>query len=262
MPATDPAVARTTVVKSTPSAPDSYRAEAAGLAWLAEAGGARIARVVDVSDVRIELERVDAVSPSVEAAAAFGAALARTHAAGADAFGSPPPAWSGRLYIGRREMPAAREASWGAFYARDRVLPFLAAAEEVGTVTRTESAIVRRVCDRISAGAFDDDEPPARLHGDLWAGNVLWGTSGVVLIDPAAHGGHRETDLAMLDLFGCAFLGDVLSGYESESPLRPGWRDRIALHQLHPLAVHAAGHGRSYGTALVDAAERTLRLTD
>ena len=31
----------------------------------------------------------------------------------------------------------------------------------------------------------------------------MWTPDGVVLIDPAAHGGHRETDLAMLALFGC-----------------------------------------------------------
>ena len=33
----------------------------------------------------------------------------------------------------------------------------------------------------------------------------MWTAEGAVLIDPAAHGGHRETDLAMLALFGCPF---------------------------------------------------------
>jgi len=82
----------------------------------------------------------------------------------------------------------------------------------------------------------------------------------VVLIDPAAHGGHRETDLAMLALFGCPFLERVFAAYDAEQPLRPGWRDRVPVHQLHPLAVHAAGHGRSYGVALTEAAEQTLAL--
>ena len=157
-------------------------------------------------------------------------------------------------------MPAAAESSWGSFYARDRVLPFLAVAERVGTVRPSEAALVRRVCAAIARGAVDDDEPPARLHGDLWAGNVLWGRSGVVLIDPAAHGGHRETDLAMLALFGCPFLDDILEAYDAAAPLRSGWRERIPLHQLHPLAVHAAGHGRAYGEALVGAAESVHAL--
>jgi fructosamine-3-kinase len=81
-----------------------------------------------------------------------------------------------------------------------------------------------------------------------------------VLIDPAAHGGHRETDLAMLALFGCPFLDEVFAAYDAEIPLRARWRERIPVHQLHPLAVHAAGHGRSYGVALVEAAEATLAL--
>jgi fructosamine-3-kinase len=253
-------VARAIVVKTAPSAPDSYPAEAAGLSWLSVQGGARVVRVVAVSADRIELERVDSVAPTPSAAHAFGAALAVTHAAGAGAFGSAPPGWSGRLYIGRREMASAEETSWGRFYARDRVLPFLDVAERVGTVTREEAVKVREVCAALSAGVADDGEPPARLHGDLWSGNVLWGSSGVVLIDPAAHGGHRETDLAMLDLFGCPFLDDIVRGYQSVRPLRDGWQDRIPLHQLHPLAVHAAGHGRAYGSALVRAAERVAAL--
>jgi fructosamine-3-kinase len=87
-----------------------------------------------------------------------------------------------------------------------------------------------------------------------------------VLIDPAAHGGHRETDLAMLSLFGCPFLDRVLAAYDEGAaaigaPLREGWHERVPVHQLHPLAVHAAGHGRSYGIALTEAAERTLELS-
>jgi fructosamine-3-kinase len=63
----------------------------------------------------------------------------------------------------------------------------------------------------------------------------------------------------MLALFGLPHLDDVLEGYDERAPLREGWRRRVPLHQLHPLAVHAAGHGPSYGSALVRAAESTLR---
>jgi fructosamine-3-kinase len=82
-------------------------------------------------------------------------------------------------------------------------------------------------------------EPPARLHGDLWNGNVLWAGDRGWLVDPAAHGGHRETDLAMLDLFGAPHLPRLLAAYEEVTPLAPGWRERRGLHQLHPLLVHA-----------------------
>ncbi|WP_188742957.1 fructosamine kinase family protein [Agromyces bauzanensis] len=249
------------MVKRWADAPEHFfEAEVAGLAWLAAAGGARTVGVVAVSPGRIELERVDELRPDAAAAAAFGAALARTHAARAAAFGAPPDGWYGPLFIGRRQMPAAAESSWGAFYARDRVLPFLPIAEDAGNVTPAEADLVRRAAAITAAGAFDDDEPPARIHGDLWNGNVLWSAGGVVLIDPAAHGGHRETDLAMLALFGCPFLRDILESYDRAAPLRSGWRERVPVHQLHPLAVHAAGHGRGYGVALADAAEAVLGL--
>jgi fructosamine-3-kinase len=99
---------------------------------------------------------------------------------------------------------------------------------------------------------------PARLHGDLWAGNVVWTPEGAVLIDPAAHGGHREADLAMLALFGCPDLGRVLAGYDEVAPLVEGWRDRVALHQVHPLLLHAVLFGGAYAGQAVRAAARYL----
>ncbi|GAA4183547.1 fructosamine kinase family protein [Gryllotalpicola kribbensis] len=253
-----------TLVKQDPAAPDGFfESEAAGLRWLAEAtatGGARVAAVIAVSPGRIELERIRPARATPEAARAFGAALARTHGAGADAFGAPPRGWDGPGFIGRRPQLYARESSWGGFYARERVRPFLDLAEEAGSVTAAEARGIREACERVASGAFDDDEAPARIHGDLWNGNLLWDDAGGVLIDPAAHGGHRETDLAMLALFGAPHLGEIVAGYESVHPLRAGWRDRIPVHQLHPLAVHAAGYGRGYGVELAAAARAVLAL--
>ena len=254
-----------TLVKQDPAAPDGFfQSEAAGLRWLAEAmdaGGARVVAVIDVAPGRIEIERVRAGRATAQAAHAFGAALARTHDAGAAAFGAPPAGWSGPGFIGKRPQPYAHEQSWGAFYARDRVLPFLAIAQEAGSVTDAEARGIREACELIASGAFDDDEPPARIHGDLWNGNLLWDERGGILIDPAAHGGHRETDLAMLELFGAPHLDEIVAGYESAHPLRAGRDDRIPLHQLHPLAVHAAGYGRGYGVELAAAARAVLALT-
>jgi fructosamine-3-kinase len=249
------------VVKTRNDAPARFfEAEAAGLRWLAAAGGARVAEVVDVAAGRIALERIPPGRPDAAAAEAFGAALAATHDAGAAAFGAKPDGWDGPVFIGRLEQPCHPEPTWGRFYAGQRIRPFLKPAVDAGNLDPADADVVERACERIAAGAFDDDDAPARLHGDLWNGNVLWSPTGVVLIDPAAHGGHRETDLAMLDLFGCPHLDVIRRAYEATHPLAAGWRDRIPLHQLHPLAVHAVGHGPSYGAALADAARRTLAL--
>lgn len=247
--------------KEDPLAPrDFFEAEAAGLRWLADAGGARVAEVHSVGPGWIEIEHIERTAPIADAARAFGEALARTHLAGAPAFGASPAGWNGPLFIGSRQMPNMTSATWGVFYAQTRVLPFLDTAVRAGHLTSTERDVVHEACSVIEAGAFDDDEPPARIHGDLWAGNVLFSPTGVVLIDPAAHGGHRETDVAMLALFGAPYLDEMVSAYDRTAPLRAGWQDRIAVHQLHPLAVHAAGHGRSYGLQLVRAAQATLAL--
>ncbi|SEC09155.1 Fructosamine-3-kinase [Paramicrobacterium humi] len=250
-----------TLVKQNPAAPkDFFEAEASGLRWLSAAGGARCVRVVDAGPGRIELERISTTQPSREAASAFGRELATTHDAGAAAFGAAPDGWSGRLYIGRREMPSHTADSWGEFYARYRVEPFLDTAVDAGNLSSDERALVDTACGIIASGAFDDGDAPARIHGDLWNGNVLWADSGAVLIDPAAHGGHRETDLAMLSLFGLPYLETVLAGYQERHPLRDGWRERVPVHQLHPLAVHAAGHGRGYGVELATAARAVIAL--
>ncbi|MFB2582619.1 fructosamine kinase family protein [Herbiconiux sp. P15] len=247
--------------KFDPSVPEGfYQAEAAGLSWLRDAGGVPVVRVEAVTSESIELEELRSTRPSREAARRFGELLARTHAAGAPAFGSPPPTWQGECFIGRRPMAVGEFSEWSEFYPELRVRPYAEQAVARGNLSADGFQTVQRACDLIRSGIFDDDQPPARLHGDLWSGNVMWTPTGVVLIDPAAHGGHRETDLAMLVLFGAPFLDDILGGYDKAHPLAPGWHARVPLHQLFPLAVHAVGHGPSYGRELERAAGAVLQL--
>jgi fructosamine-3-kinase len=218
--------------------------------------------VLSVEPGRIDLDALDIARATPAAARAFGAVLPATHDAGATAFGVPPDGWDGPTFIGRqplRTRPGGWSA-WGAFFAQQRVLPYAELAADRGAVGGSDLRLVRDACDRLSSGELDDGEPPARIHGDLWNGNLQWTTSGAVLIDPAASGGHRETDLAMLALFGCPFLAEIYAAYDAAHPLRPGWADRLGLHQLHPLAVHAASHGPSYAAPLVAAARSVLDL--
>ena len=240
---------------STP--PDYFGVEAAGLRWLAAApDGAAVVGVQAVDATKIVLDRLDPVRPTAEAAVAFGRALARTHGAGAPAFGSPPEGWQGDGFIGRQRMTLRPDEHWGTFYAEQRVLPYAREAHDIDHLSAAGLAAVERVADRLRAGDFDDDRPPARIHGDLWSGNVVFTADGVVMIDPAAHGGHGLTDLAMLHVFGAPDLDRISAAYAEEARLEPGWRELLGLHQLHPLLVHAVSHGPEYGAEAASVARR------
>ncbi len=147
--------------------------------------------------------------------------------------------------------------SWPQWYARDRLLPYLRQARDAGDLDAPAAATVERVCERLPELA-GPAEPVARLHGDLWSGNVLWSAEGGWLIDPAAHGGHRETDLAMLALFGCPQLSSILDGYQEIAPLAAGWAARVPLHQLFPLLVHVVLFGAGYAAQATAAARAAL----
>lgn len=214
-----------------------FTSEAAGLRWL----GDLAAEVIEVGDDRIVLEWVETSPPTPEAAERFGRDLAAMHAQGAESFGAP---WPG--FIAELPMDNAPAADWPSFYAGQRVLPFVRQAR----LSPSDVLLVERALERCSEAP---PEPPSRIHGDLWSGNVLWADGRCVLVDPAAHGGHRESDLAMLALFGVPYLERILAAYQEVAPLAEGWRERVALHQLHPLAVHAVLYGEPYRTALMDA---------
>ena len=196
------------------------------------------------------MELVSAGRASPAAADRFGRELAALHRTGAEAFGCAPPEGPVDAWIGLAPMRNVTGASWPEWYVEHRVLPYLRTAVDQGLLTNP--APIEVVCDRIAELA-GPAEPPARLHGDLWSGNVLWSDQ-AWLIDPAAHGGHRETDLAMLHLFGCPQLDRIVAAYHESAPLADGWRERIPLHQLFPLLVHTVLFGGGYGAQAVAAA--------
>jgi fructosamine-3-kinase len=232
-----------------------FEAEAAGLAWLRAAGVALVPEVIVALPGLIALEWVEPGAPTEAGAAEFGRSLAELHRSGAGAFGAD---WAG--FIGPLPLDNTPTAGpWGSWFAERRLVPYLKIAADSGSLSATDVRAVEQIMNTINL--YGANEPPARSHGDLWPGNVLWASDGRGwLIDPAAHGGHRETDLAELALFGgVAYLNRIVAAYDEVFPLAEGWRERVPLHQLHLLLVHAAAFGGSYGQAVGAAARAVLR---
>ena len=234
-----------------------FAAEAAGLAWLREAGAVPVPEVLAALPDLLALEWIDAGEPDGDGAEEFGRRLALLHRSGAPAFGADWPGYLGRLPVPNEPS----DGPWPHWFANSRLAPLLRRSVDAGALEASDVTLIERLLsdvDRIAgpAGA----EPPARIHGDLWPGNVLWSAGGsAYLIDPAAHGGHRETDLANLALFGGApHLERILEGYLDVWPLADGWRSRVPLHQLQLLLAHTAMFGRAYRTALMSAVRATV----
>jgi fructosamine-3-kinase len=241
-------------VKADEQAPARFfEQEADGLRWLAETGGVATPGVLAAEPGVLVLEWLESGSSTQQSAADFGRQLAITHGYGHTGYGRDEDG-----FVGSEPLPGgAGHSDWPSFYAQARLQPFLSRAVDAGRIGTQDRQPVEQVIANLDRLA-GPGEPPARLHGDLWSGNVQWTPHGAAVIDPAAHGGHRETDLAMLALFGLPHLDTVVQSYDQTYPLSPGWQQRVPLHQLFPLLVHAVIFGGPYGQAAGDAARRSL----
>ena len=229
--------------------PHHFSTEAAGLTWLCGASDLCVPDVLAVSDDPpfLVLEWIEEGGAVADTETALGRGLASLHRAWASRFGRED-----RRSTGSRGLPNEPCGTWAEFYATQRLLPLARLAKDALALQDRAIRDLEAVAGRL-LGLGGAPEPPARLHGDLWSGNRLVGTDGRNwLIDPAAHGSHREFDLAMMRLFG-GFGTECFTAYEQDFPLGEGWQDRVALHQLAPLVVHAIKFGSSYPAA-VDAA--------
>lgn len=231
-----------------------FEAEARGLGWLAEARAIKVPEVVAVSgDVGPSFLVLELLEPAPRRKGfdeELGRSLAALHRATPDRFGLDHA-----NFIGNLPQSNATHARWSEFLRSERLEPQLERARRQGRSSRAIEHGFERLFARLEA-LVGPEEPPARLHGDLWGGNLHVDAGGApCLIDPAVYGGHREMDLAMMRLFG-GFSERVFAAYAEAFPLAPGHAERVPLCQLYPFMVHVNLFGGGYATSVERVLER------
>ena len=247
------------VKTSADAQPGMFTDEAAGLEWLAEPGTVATPRVVGVHDPseddgRPRLLALEWIDEGPVDAEALGRGLAGMHRAGAPSFGfTPGPVGHSPMRFNALSLPNDPLPTFAEFYAQNRIVPLA----EQSQMSAQNRALMLKLADRIADFA-GPEEPPSRIHGDLWLGNVTADASGApVLIDPVAHGGHREVDLANLRIFGSPGP-KTFAAYNEAFPLAEGHEDRIPLWQLAMILLHVYLFGGSYEQQAVTIAHHYL----
>lgn len=222
-----------------------FTTEAIGLTWLRDTQSVAIPNVLFVSDDPpcLALEWIDEGPRVLSGEEQLGRDLAVMHQRSFPHFGRPDVATTGSL-----ALPNTPEDDWVSFYRDQRLLPLLKLAQSRNALSPFVCSQLSTLCEALER-YVPPDATPSLVHGDLWAGNRLIDQTGKSwLIDPAAHGNHREFDLAMMRLFG-GYEDSCFAAYQEVYPLSDGWQDRIALFQLAPLIVHAIKFGGHYANA-------------
>ncbi len=240
---------RSVFLKTLREAPeDLFAAEADGLDWLRVPEGPAVPEVLAAGRTFLMLPWIPPGRANRASEERLGRELAALHRTSPGRFGMDRDTFIGFLPQDNRALP-----TWAAFYRERRLVPQIERA-----APRLDSGLLRRLEGLLPQleQRVGPEEPPCRLHGDLWSGNLHVDAEGLPwLIDPAAGPGHREIDLAMMQLFG-GFSARTFGAYEEAWPTAPGLEERIPLYQLYFLLVHVNLHGPSWGSSVASTLDR------
>ncbi len=227
--------------------PGFYEAEAYGLKCLAAADAIRVPRVYSVSSdssctPHILLEYLAPGESGVERQKEFARLLVQMHTHTADVFGLDRDNFIGHL---PQYNTRSRNAGWGEFFYQERLIPQATIGAERGWMSEELGRKLRALREPIITELNANPERPTLLHGDLWSGNVYWGAKEPCLVDPAVYFGHREADLAFMELFGDPG-DDFRRVYHALLPLAEGFEKRKNILNLYHLMTHANMFGGTY----------------
>lgn len=216
-----------------------FAAEVAGLTALDETGGLPTPKVIWGSEQSLLLNYLPPAARQKSFFTVLGEGLARQHCYPVQAFGFDRDTWCGAT-----RQPNEKSADGYHFFAEQRLRHLARICINQGLLSRLQGDRLESICERLPE--LIPEQAPALLHGDLWSGNVHTGPNGLpVLIDPAVYQGWPEAELAMTCLFG-GFEQGFYDAYQSNFPILPDWRERIALYNLWHLLNHLSLFGRSY----------------
>jgi fructosamine-3-kinase len=161
------------------------------------------------------------------------------HALPQDAYG-----WGRDNYIGLSPQPNRWSDNWGEFFVQDRLGYQVSRIRDTGQRNRFQKVLDEHggtLIDWLNAHC----EHPSLLHGDLWNGNVLYGTDGPWLIDPAVYCGDREADIAMTQMFG-GFGEAFYRAYDQHYPRTPVYGLKREVYNLYHYLNHYNLFGGGY----------------
>jgi fructosamine-3-kinase len=230
---------------------DTFPAEAAGLDALAAADSPLVVpRVVaeqsttDEAPAFLLMEWINSGRKGLKFWPSFGEGLAELHAHTSDAYG-----FDRDNFIGRLPQQNKAEKTWPRFFRARRLAPQVEMARTRDRWRSAWDAPLKKLYRRLP-DLLPKHPSPAIVHGDLWSGNFMVTAIGeAALVDPAAYYGHRETDLAMTELFG-GFDEAFYHAYRSASPLEPGYEERRDIYNLYHLINHLNHFGGRYASAV------------
>jgi fructosamine-3-kinase len=223
--------------------PFMMQKEAAGLTALRNTHTLNVPQVIKTGNTSgkqfLLMEWFDRGPAAKDSMKNFGKALAMLHRIRQEYVGFDTDNYIGSLY-----QLNTVHTDWYSFYSECRIMPLVNRLFDAGMFAKADLQAAISLTKRLKD--FFPDEPPALLHGDLWAGNYFITAGGnAAVFDPAVYYGHREMDIGMTRLFG-GFDHSFYTAYHETYPLEKNWEQRLPLTQLYPLLVHAILFGGHY----------------